>query len=271
MALAGCTAPERWLDQPGLAVLAQGGKMTKTRIIGCALVALGAIVLAANIKADQWNKRTVVTLQDPMQIPGAVLQPGTYVFRLVDSQANRHIVRVLNEDETQVIATIIASPNFRLRPVGDTAFGFWETPAGAPAALRTWFYPGDNFGQEFKYPKAEAAQLAAATGQNVPAVEEQPQQQAQAAPVSAPAPTPAPAPETTAPPEQPRTEVAPPPEQQAPATPAPQPAPETTTPPPAQAPPPASLPATGSDAPLIGLAGLLSIGAAVAFRAARQS
>ena len=241
--------------------------MRKTRIIGCALVVLGAIVLAANIEADQWNKRTVVTLQDPMQIPGAVLQPGTYVFRLVDSQANRHIVRVLNKDETRVIATIIASPNFRLRPVGDTALGFWETPAGSPAALRTWFYPGDNFGQEFKYPKAEAAQLAASTGQNVPAVEEQPQQQAQAAPAPAPTPAPTPAPEVTAPPEQPRTE--PPQEQQAPA--APQPAPETTTPPPAQAAPTAALPGTASAAPLIGLAGLLSIGAAIAFRAARQS
>lgn len=238
--------------------------MTKTRFIGCALVILGAIVLSANTEADQWNKRTVVTLQDPMQIPGTVLQPGTYVFKLADSQANRHVVRVLNADETEVIATIVASPNFRLRPTGDTALGFWETPAGAPAALRTWFYPGDNFGQEFAYSKAEAAQLAASTGQNVPTVEEQPQQQAQAAPPPAP-PTPAPVPETPAPSEQPRTEAAPP--QQEP-PPAPAPAPETTSPPPAEA--PAALPATATDLPLIGLIGLLSVGAAFALRAVRQ-
>ncbi len=235
--------------------------MTRIRFVGCALVMLGAIVLAANTEADQWNKRTVVTLKDPMQIPGTVLQPGTYVFRLIDSQANRHIVKVMNADETQTIATIVASPNFRLRPTGDTAFGFWETPAGAPAALRTWFYPGDNFGQEFAYSKAEAAQLAAVTGQSVPTVEEQPQQQAQAAP----APAPAPVPETTPPPEQPRTEAATP-QQPAPEQPAP--APETTTPPPAEQ--HAALPATASPVPLIGLLGFLSLGAAFAFRAVRQ-
>jgi hypothetical protein len=251
-------------QQPGLAVLAQGGKMRKIRIMGCALVILGAIVLAADTEADQWNKRTVVTLQDPMQIPGTVLQPGTYVFRLVDSQANRHIVRVFNADETEVIATIVASPNFRLRPTGDTALGFWETPAGAPAALRTWFYPGDNFGQEFAYPKAEAAQLAATTGQDVPTVEEQPQQQAQAAP---PAPAPAPAAEATPPQEQPRTEAAPPPQPEP--APAPAPEPETTTPPPVET--PAALPATAGETPLIGLIGLVAIGAALGLRTVRQS
>ncbi len=242
--------------------------MTTIRLIGCALVILGSIALAADSHADQWNKRTVVTLQEPMQIPGTTLQPGTYVFRLVDSQANRHIVRVLNEDETQVIATIVAAPNFRLRPTGDTALGFWESPAGAPVALRTWFYPGDNFGQEFAYPKAEAAQLASTTGQNVPALEEPspPQAEVQAPPV-----------------EQPRTEPAPAPEQQ------PTPAPETTTAPPAapepQPPPPAApappapalpaanenLPSTASPLPLVGLLGLLAVSTAFVMRSVRPS
>jgi hypothetical protein len=33
-------------------------------------------------------------------------------------------------------------------------------PTGTPEAIKAWFYPGDNFGQEFVYPKAKATQLA---------------------------------------------------------------------------------------------------------------
>jgi hypothetical protein len=35
--------------------------------------------------------------------------------------------------------------------------------------LRAWFYPGDNFGQEFAYPKTRALQLVEASNATVPA------------------------------------------------------------------------------------------------------
>lgn len=35
---------------------------------------------------------------------------------------------------------------------------------------RLGFYPGDNFGQEFVYPKQQAIELAAATNEPVPAL-----------------------------------------------------------------------------------------------------
>jgi hypothetical protein len=37
---------------------------------------------------------------------------------------------------------------------------FSERPAGEPEALRAWFYPGRNWGEEFVYPKAKAMELA---------------------------------------------------------------------------------------------------------------
>ena len=40
---------------------------------------------------------------------------------------------------------------------------FTERPAGEPEALRAWFYPGRNWGEEFVYPKAKAIALAKAT------------------------------------------------------------------------------------------------------------
>jgi hypothetical protein len=133
-----------------------------------AALCLGAMTFAPNAMADQWNKRTIITVGEPIQVPGKVLQPGKYVMKLMDSPSNRHIVQIFNEDESQLQTTVLAIPNYRLQPTGKTEFQWWETPAGQPRAMRAWFYPGDNFGQEFAYPKSEAVTIAAATNQNVP-------------------------------------------------------------------------------------------------------
>lgn len=129
---------------------------------------LGLMTFVPSAVADQWNKRTIITVGETIQVPGATLQPGKYVMRLMDSPSNRHIVQVFNERENQLITTILAIPNYRLQPTGQTEFGWWETPAGQPKALRAWFYPGDNFGQEFAYPRSEAMAIAQRTGENVP-------------------------------------------------------------------------------------------------------
>src|SRR5579884_2050249 len=128
---------------------------------------LGA-AFAPTMRADEWNKRTILTVNEPIQVPNATLQPGKYVMKLLDSPSNRHIVQIFDANEQHLITTVLAIPNYRLQPTGKTEFGFWETPAGQPKALRSWFYPGDNFGQEFAYPKNQAVQIAAATNQNVP-------------------------------------------------------------------------------------------------------
>src|SRR5947209_5542030 len=125
-------------------------KSFKSSIAACAALILFSF-LPAN--ADEWNKRTVLTISDPIQLPHQVLPPGTYVFKLMDSPSNRHIVQVFDRDERHLITTILAIPNYRLQPRGKTEVDFWETPAGQPKAMRAWFYPGDNFGQEFAYPK----------------------------------------------------------------------------------------------------------------------
>jgi hypothetical protein len=120
--------------------------------------------------ADAWDKKTILTVKEPIQVPGAVLQPGTYVIKLVDSLSDRHIVRIMNERENEVITTFLAIPNERLKPTGDTQFKFWETPVGNPPALRAWFYPGDNFGQEIAYPHGMSVKIAEYASEPVPSV-----------------------------------------------------------------------------------------------------
>jgi hypothetical protein len=129
---------------------------------------LASLVLAPNASADQWNKKTIITVNEAIQVPGKVLQPGKYVMKLLESPSNRHIVQIFNEREDQLQTTILAIPNYRMQPTGKTEFQWWETPAGQPRALRAWFYPGDNFGQEFAYPKTEAVRIAATATTNVP-------------------------------------------------------------------------------------------------------
>jgi LPXTG-motif cell wall-anchored protein len=137
-----------------------------------------SIALAPTIRADQWNKKTIMTVSEAIEMPSCctpdhtvTLQPGTYVIVLVDSLSDRHIVRVFDESEMHVITTILAIPNYRLEVTGKTVFQYWEVPAGQPKALRAWFYPGDNFGQEFAYHKRTAAQIASYVKAPVPAIE----------------------------------------------------------------------------------------------------
>ncbi len=121
----------------------------------------------APARADEWNKQTIVTFSGPVEIPGKVLPAGTYQFKLLDSQSNRNIVQIFNADGTQLYATILAIPDYRQNPTSETVMKFEERPAGTPEALRAWFYPGDNYGNEFVYPRSEAAQIARRTHQNV--------------------------------------------------------------------------------------------------------
>jgi hypothetical protein len=125
-------------------------------------IALAAGVLGFRAQADQWDKRTILTVSQPIQVKETLLPAGQYVLKLLNSDSNRHVVQIFNSDQSQLINTVMAIPNYRLEPTGKSQFLFWETPRGTAKALRAWFYPGDNFGQEFPYPK-HLAQLEAPT------------------------------------------------------------------------------------------------------------
>jgi hypothetical protein len=144
----------------------------RTATIGFCIALLGATFLPS-ASADAWDRKTVVTFSGPVEIPGvhlkgySVLPAGTYVFKVLDSASDRHIVQIFNEDQTKVYATILAIPNHRLQATDKTVITFSERPAGQPEALRAWFYPGKNWGEEFVYPKAKAIEIAKATNQVV--------------------------------------------------------------------------------------------------------
>jgi hypothetical protein len=130
------------------------------------LLGLGIIALP-QAKADQWNQKTIFTFSVPVEIPGQVLPAGTYMFKLADSMSDRNIVEVFNKDENHLYGIFLAIPDYRLKPAGKPIITFEERASGAPEAVKAWFYPGENYGHDFVYPKIKAMALAKANNQPV--------------------------------------------------------------------------------------------------------
>ncbi len=129
-----------------------------------------SLPLVQNAHADEWDKKTIVTFNEPVEVPGVVLPAGSYVFKLADSESDRHIVQIFSKDQKHLYATILAISDERLEPAGKTVITFEERAKGAPEAVKAWFYPGDDIGVQFVYPKQRAMELARNTNKKVPAM-----------------------------------------------------------------------------------------------------
>jgi len=149
-------------------------KSKKLQIAMFCLVALATLCVSSNAKADTWNKATKLTFSQPVEVSGTVLQSGTYWFQLMNSSTNRNIVQIWNADHTKLIKTILAIPSYRMNPTAQTVVRFDERPTGTPEAMKNWYYPGTNFGQEFVYRNARATQLAQNVSEPVLTVRDKP-------------------------------------------------------------------------------------------------
>jgi hypothetical protein len=200
-----------------------------------------AVGMIPSLRADPVKHRTEVTFSGPTEIPGTVLNPGTYVMKVPDPYSHADMVGFYNPDESHLYKLVRTIPAYRVNITDKTVITFEERANGAPQAIHKWFTPDDHYGYEFIYPKAETLpQVAEATPPPPPAV--------------TPAPRPAPQPVAQTPP---------------PAPPAPVQVAQATPPParPAPAPAPAKeLPKTASDYPLVLSAGIFLLAAGVFLR-----
>ena len=206
-------------------------------------IAIAAGLILPCVRADDWNKKMAVTVKQSVEVPGKVLEPGDYIFRLQDSQSNRNVVQIYDKDESKLLQTVHAFPNYRLIPRRGVTIQLEERPVGQPEAIHAIFFPGDNYGQEFVYPPAEAKTAIAVTQQPIVVAAAPPPPRPAAPPQEAHREAPPPAPPAEAPP------------------PAPAPAPE--------APPP--MPQTGSELPLAAMIGAATMGAALGLRMLRRA
>src|SRR5580658_4234910 len=107
-------------------------------------MSLMSSALVPSLKASEEDKKTIITISQPISVEGTILPAGRYVLRLLSYSSGRNVVYVFNAKETRLITTILAIHASRLRPTDDSEFKFYDASAGQPAALHTWFYPGDD-------------------------------------------------------------------------------------------------------------------------------
>jgi hypothetical protein len=140
-----------------------------THAVTAATVAVVALACSPFATAQAMNpdRKTLLTFSAPIEVPGATLEAGKYMFKLADPMSSRHVVQIFNEDGSKLITTLLTIPDRRLDATPDPVVTFIETPAATPAAIKSWFYPGALTGDEFIYPKDQALRIARVTRSTV--------------------------------------------------------------------------------------------------------
>jgi hypothetical protein len=126
-------------------------------------VVVGFAVLAPSLtQGSDFDLRTVFSVNKPVTVPNAVLEPNTnYVMSVGDAHTGmRNVVRIYQGDESKLVTQFLAINKEKLEPVDTTTFNFMETAAGYPQPIESWFYPGRRIGLEFLYPKDQMADIA---------------------------------------------------------------------------------------------------------------
>jgi hypothetical protein len=115
---------------------------------------LGGLVLTPRARASTTDELTKMTFNNPVEIPGKVLLPGTYEFRILDVGAASDVntVEILGPNGMHAIEVVQTIPVERMQPTGKTVVTFEKRAPGDPLAIKDWFYPGSTHGVEFVYP-----------------------------------------------------------------------------------------------------------------------
>jgi hypothetical protein len=123
-------------------------------------IAMAVTSLSQETQTYEWNKKSTLTAEHQIELPGIVLEKGIYIVKLKEGGEKRSTVQILSQDESQVLATLIAVPDHRVPPEDSSEFIFHEVKSDGPQPIRSWFFSGDLVGLEFVYPEARAKEIA---------------------------------------------------------------------------------------------------------------
>jgi len=130
-------------------------------------VGMGLALFTSAAQAQPEDKRTYFTFSGPIALPGVTLPAGRYLFHIVDTTSSRKVIQVLSEDQKKPYTMANTIPDQRRDAPKEATVAFYESERGAPAAVKSWWYPGETIGYQFIYPRSQARQIAKATGQPV--------------------------------------------------------------------------------------------------------
>ena len=125
----------------------------------CAVACVAGLSVATAF-AQTPDKRTLFTFSGPVAMPGVTLPAGQYLFRLADPNTSGNVVQVLSADGKKPYGMFFSLRSERFEAAPKPEVRFMETAKGMPAAIKTWWYPGETTGYEFIFPKDQARKLA---------------------------------------------------------------------------------------------------------------
>ncbi len=134
--------------------------------ITAAMLGLLTPCFAPSVRADERNKETRVTTKQPLQVQDTVLPPGQYLFKLLEPDTDENVVSIFNADGGRLEGIVIGTSAYRSN-AGDKELLTVSQPVGEqPARLKSWFFPGDNVGIDFRVTKPATgdARLAKSKG-----------------------------------------------------------------------------------------------------------
>jgi hypothetical protein len=135
--------------------------------IACFTVLIG-VYTSMNARAQDFTgmERSILTFSAPVELPRMTLAAGTYVFQRPDPNTP-HIVEVFTGDHRHIVGMFMTLPTQRFTVTGQNVITFRETREGQTPAVHYWYYPGLESGHEFVYPKKQALEISARTGEAV--------------------------------------------------------------------------------------------------------
>lgn len=134
------------------------------------VAALALTVGATSATADEWNRETILTIDQPVVVPGATLTPGTYTFTLGNENTSRDLVYIFSGEHGQ--RTFLTSARVirmqRDNDKRDLSLVVASNAEGTAPMMKGWFYPGAIDGFQFVYPKAQRELIARAETVEIP-------------------------------------------------------------------------------------------------------
>lgn len=131
-----------------------------TKLIVPAVLAALMFGNAAPTRGQTADYQTYFTFSGPVTLPGVTLPAGKYLFRLADPSTSRKVINVLTADGKKSVAMLTSIPNRMARAPKDPEVRFMEVSGNTPPPIKTWWYPGNDTGYEFIYPRGQALELA---------------------------------------------------------------------------------------------------------------
>jgi hypothetical protein len=125
----------------------------KRAVLTLAVVSLSAGMLAPSLRAGPYGTATTMTFDSPVEIPGQVLPPGRYLFRVLGiANANETtMTQIFDADQNRFVAMVPTVKAYRVHPHDEPVVRFEERTGNAPPAIHSWFDPGEYWGHEFVY------------------------------------------------------------------------------------------------------------------------